>query len=47
MLDSKTEVTFVTAGKETVLLLEKTNLGPFKNYKVVALSEMTEQEMYS
>lgn len=33
--------------KEAGLLLKKKNLGPFKNYKVLGLPEITEQEIYA
>lgn len=47
MFDNKKEITFVTAGKRSWSVIEKKNLGPFKNYKVLGLSETTEQEIYS
>lgn len=47
MFDNKKEITFVTAGKRSWSVIEKKNLGPFKNYKVLGLPETTEQEIYS
>lgn len=46
-LTTKKEITFVTAGKRSWSVIEKKNLGPFKNYKVLGLPETTEQEIYS
>lgn len=36
MFDNKKEITSVTAGKRSWSVIEKKNLGPFKNYKVWA-----------
>lgn len=47
MFDNKKEITSVTAEERSWSVIEKKNLGPFKNYKVLGLPEITEQEIYS